>query len=248
MQLGAQSWGVHRQELVNQVLNPLLEQINQRVNELLSERGLNQDAIAKICWSGGTLPELQPFFQHWLAQKFPQAQILTLAPDPNTSLVARGLATLPQYPKLLNRLRHQYSDYFLLSELVQSFPERHVTLEQMLKILELRGINPRASLWRIFAILEGYLPPGLIPDDAAAPWFTQQSQQNLEYQALRAAALFTQEQEQSYRPNPKQGKRLRQYLSLVTTKTQQNWADPLTLPWDENFSDSRESSEHPSEL
>ncbi|MDB9314326.1 hypothetical protein PN462_14525 [Spirulina sp. CS-785/01] len=232
--LGAQNWGVQRQDLVNAVLNPLQAQFNQRVNELLSERGVDQGAIAKICWSGGTLPQLQPFFTTWLSEKFPQAKIVTLDRDPQTSLVARGLATLPQYPQLIHRLKHQYSDYFLLWELVQSFPERMVTLEQMLKILELRGINPRACMWRIFAILEGYLPPGLLPDEAAEPWFTAESLQNLEYQALRAAPLFAQDSKQSYRPNPKQGKRLRQFLTLATRQTQQNWDEPLTLPWSVN--------------
>ncbi|MCW6035985.1 hypothetical protein K4A83_06825 [Spirulina subsalsa FACHB-351] len=234
--LGEQTWGVQRADLIEQILTPFTKQLNQQINLLLSHRDYQEDGlqhpgtkISQILYSGDFFTPLWPFLEPWLRQKFPQARFIQGLHPPDTRPVALGLAQLPQYPQLFDRLRHQYSDFFLLSELLHTFPQKPITLERMLQALEQRGINPKACMWRVLAILEGKLPSGLVPTAHHLLWLTPESQQTLEYQAVMAAPLFRPDGQGNYIPNYQQGRRLRQYLSLVLAGTQQKLADPLSI-------------------
>jgi len=226
-QLGTQTWKVTRRELEERAIAPFLACFNRELNALLSQQGIDPGAIAQIVCSGGMASALFPFLQQGLQPKFPQALWLQ-APEPQeTSLVAVGLARLPFFPKVLDAIAHQYSDYFLLRELLQVFPNRAVTVDEILQSLERRGINTRNCSRRILNYLQGELPAGLIPTTTNARCLDLSSQQNRDYQGITSAPLFEPEDLYRYRLNRKQSQRLNQYLAALISGAQQQWDDPL---------------------
>lgn len=145
------------------------------------------------------------------------------------SRVAYGLATLPLYPQVLDLPRHQYSDYFLLLELLRVFPTQPISVSGIMQLLERRGINTQVCHLHILALLEGHLPPGLIPTESDQIWLAPTSRQHLKALELNANPLFYKEGNQIYHPNPEQGRRLRHYLESVLVQTQQTLEDPLAV-------------------
>ncbi|MEA5470359.1 hypothetical protein [Spirulina sp. 06S082] len=228
--LGHQEWGVTRSQFQEKIIEPLWENLNRQINELLSQKGENPRAIARVFCSGEMLALILPFLQSRLSAKFPQAEIVLLQNNNDNHLIAMGLSRLPLFPQMLDRLRHQYSDYFLLAELLHSFPDRPLSLEQIMKSLERRGI-PRACLWRILPFLTGQLPQGLIPSPETRVRMEAKSQEFLPYPAIASAPLFT-PQPPLYHPNAKQGKRLQKYFSFILATSSQKFNDPLAV----NFS------------
>nr|WP_290226891.1 hypothetical protein [Trichocoleus desertorum] len=145
------------------------------------------------------------------------------------SRVAYGLAALPLYPQVLDLPRQQYGDYFLLLELLRAFPEQPVSVAGIMQLLERRGINTHACQLHILALLEGHLPPGLIPSQQDRNSLTEASRQYLDAQALTAAPLFFKEGNQIYRPNLEQCQRLREYLSQIMVNTHQTLEEPFAV-------------------
>ncbi|MEM9163954.1 MAG: hypothetical protein AAGC54_12910, partial [Cyanobacteria bacterium P01_F01_bin.4] len=77
------------------------------------------------------------------------------------------------------------------------------------------------------ALLEGHLPPGLVPTEADRPLISNQSEDIATYQALTDAPLFTKQSGQIYVPNEIQGRRLRAYLEKVIATKAQTLDEPL---------------------
>jgi len=173
----------------------------------------------------------------WLRQKLPNATIQqdTYAPPespththlPVCSRVAYGLATIPLYPQVVDASRHQYNDYFLLMELLRIFPDAPITLASLLQTLDRRGINTQRCQPNLLALLEGRLPPGLVPLERDTYALAPDSQHNPDYQSLLTAPLFVREGPQTYRPNPTQWQLLRQYLDTVLSSSYQKLVEPL---------------------
>ncbi|HEY9807402.1 MAG TPA: hypothetical protein V6D04_12595, partial [Candidatus Obscuribacterales bacterium] len=145
------------------------------------------------------------------------------------SRVAYGLATLPLYPQVLDVPRQQYGDYFLLLELLRAFPAQPVSVAGIMQLLERRGINTHACQLHILALLEGHLPPGLVPTEPDRNLLTESSRQYVDAQALTSTPLFFKEGNQLYRPNLEQCRRLRDYLSQVMATTHQTLEDPFAV-------------------
>lgn len=145
------------------------------------------------------------------------------------SRVAYGLATLPLYPQTLDLPRQQYGDYFLLLELLRAFPDQPLPVGSIMQLLERRGINTHVCHLHILALLEGHLPPGLIPADSDTVLLSELSQHNLDYHALKAAPLFYKEGNQIYRPNPEQYHRLHRYLSEIMAGSLQKLEEPFAV-------------------
>ncbi|MEM9542638.1 MAG: hypothetical protein AAGA60_24500 [Cyanobacteria bacterium P01_E01_bin.42] len=225
--LGPQEWGATRSALVEKILHPFYEQLNRQINELLSQKGEYPEAIARVFCSGEMLALILPFIQSWLFHKFPAAEVSLLKESDRSTLIAAGLSRLPLFPHLLDRLRHQYDDYFLLAELLRDMGDRPLTLEDVVKSLELRGI-PRACSWRLLSFLSGQLPEGLIPSASARVRMTAKSREFLPYPAIAAAPLFT-SQPPLYYSNSLQKKRLQQYLAFLLSKSVQKLQDPLAI-------------------
>ncbi|NJL36426.1 MAG: hypothetical protein HC899_06405 [Leptolyngbyaceae cyanobacterium SM1_4_3] len=114
-------------------------------------------------------------------------------------------------------------------ELLRAFPDQPLSLPQIMQMLERRGINTQACRLHILALLEGHLPPGLVPTEKYADLLAPQSRQNPDYQMLLAAPLFQKLESQTYRPNYQQWNHFRSYLSTITASTHQKLSEPLTV-------------------
>lgn len=70
---------------------------------------------------------------------------------------------LARYPQLLDLTRHQYSDMFLLMELLRTCPDQPMPLSGLLHLLKEQGLNVDACEAHLMALLEGRLPPDCCP-------------------------------------------------------------------------------------
>ncbi|WP_137454982.1 hypothetical protein [Halomicronema hongdechloris] len=224
--LGNQCWQVRRKELESQILLPYQRRLNQALNQLLSQTGLSNQAINQVICTGGTAS--LKFLSDWLRQKLPNATIIqdTYPSNrpPSCSRVAYGLVNLARYPQLLEKTRHQYSDYFLLLELLRTFPDQPMPLAGIVHLLEQRGINIQACQDHLFALLDGHLPPGLLPPPQ---WSSHQPGR---LQALRSVPLFSRGSGQIYVPNSAQCQRLWDYLQHILANKRQPLQEPLVIP------------------
>ncbi|MEO1592497.1 MAG: hypothetical protein AAFU71_14585, partial [Cyanobacteria bacterium J06632_22] len=229
LDLGSQRWLVRRRDLESRIFLPYIQRINRHLNVLLSQQGISAQAMKQVVCTGGSAS--LPAIARWLRQKFPNATIIqdTYASDrpQSCSRVAYGLVNLARYPQVLDITRHQYSDYFLLMELLRVFPQQPLPVSGIMHLLEQRGINTKACQLHILALLEGHLPPGLVPTPSDRPWISANSAAVETYQALTAAPLFTKQSNQIYVPNETQGQRLRDYMASVVAGKVQSLQEPL---------------------
>jgi len=225
--VGSYSWKVQQQDLEVRVISPFIEQINQQLNHIVSQAGVSEGAITRVMLTGGTITTILPSLKAWLQQKLVNAELIQ--PENLTLQTVRGLAQIPRFPQVLNLPQHQYSDYFLLSELLACLPDTPVTVAEVMHLLQLRGINPVAGRDRVLAFLSGELPSGLIPTETDFLMLSDSSQTNLLYQELVAAPLFVKEGTRGYRLNLQQQERLRQYLSKILAGTAQKLDEPLSV-------------------
>jgi hypothetical protein len=230
--LADQRWILQRRDLENQVFIPFVRRLNRELNKLLVARGIPTEAINQAILTGGVAS--LGVVHHWLRQKFPNAKIIQdpyLGENgaPNCSRVAYGLAMLPLHSQLLEEPRQQYTDYFLFTELLRLLPERTLSFNEVLQLFEERGINTSICQQRLLAFLEGELPPGLIPSPPESAWLTQNSHDNLDYQAIASAPLFEKQGNLTYRPNSQQLLVLHRYLEAVKASTQQSLEEPYIV-------------------
>jgi hypothetical protein len=158
---------------------------------------------------------------HWLRQKFPQAHVVCLAGDSPDASLAAGLACLPLYPQLLDATGHQYSDLFLLRELLRILPPLPLPFARIRQLLEQGGINTGMCQRSLLRLLEGQLPGGLMvaPEDAA---LISSGEAPLE------KPLFG-KQETHYQVDGAMRDRLQAHLTAILTETHQTLVDPLSL-------------------
>jgi hypothetical protein len=201
---------------------------------LLVKTGIPEQGIHHVFCIGGTAG--LGTLQKWLQQRLPLATLIHDTDSPTGSWVAAGLATLSVYPQVLNQSQQQYSDYFLLLELLRTFAptalhsaDRSYSLEEIRQHLEYRGLNTGACYERLVRLVGGQLPPGLVPSITDSNWLSHTSKQNLYYSILTAESLFSQEDNQLYRPNLEQQERLRDYLNMVLSGTYQKFEEPLIV-------------------
>jgi len=233
MTLGAQTLVITRQDLGSRVLLLYVQRLNRELNALLNQASIPVLAVNQVICSGGTASLAA--IARWLRQKFPNATITqdtyTTTPQDTgllaCSRVAYGLATLPLHPQVLDLPRQHYSDYFLLMEILRAFPDQPVTVNQLMQVLERRGIDTQSCQHHILALLEGRLPPGLLPTEKDHDLFTADSIQNPEYAALQSASLFFKQDAQTYLPNHQQWQQLRRYLDTLLSTTYQKLTEPL---------------------
>ncbi|MFP4100029.1 hypothetical protein [Coleofasciculus sp.] len=233
LELGVYQWTVQQKDFNSAIITPFIEQLNQQVNRLLIQAGLSQQAISKAICTGGSAKSKR--VKQWLQDKLPNA---TLIPDTVSSQpwVATGLARLPLYPHVFNRFQQQYSDYFLLLELLKAFPPtekesgiRDYTLAEIKQRLERQGLNTVACDERLIGFLDGELPSGLIPASDRLQGFSPASLQDFPYGDLADAKLFSPVGDRLYRPNFQQHERLRQYLRLIVSSLSQTFDEPLII-------------------
>ena len=228
LEVGDQCWQIKRRDLENRIFLPYIQQINRHLNVLLSQQGMSTQAVKQVICTGGSAS--LSAVARWLRQKFPNATIIqdTYASDrpSSCSRVAYGLVNLARYPQVLDITRQQYSDYFLLMELLRVFPQQPLPVNGIMHLLEQRGINTQACQLHILALLEGHLPPGLVITATDQPWISLQSEDITTYQALTESPLFTKER-QIYIPNEAQSRRLRAHLEKIMATSLQQLDEPL---------------------
>jgi len=96
--------------------------------------------------------------------------------------------------------------------------------------LERQGLNTGACYERLVRLVEGQLPPGLVPSIENASWLAPASKQDLLYSSDAAnTGIFEREDEQLYYPNLRQQQRLRQYLDIVLSGIHQKFDEPLIV-------------------
>ncbi|MCT7951193.1 hypothetical protein NG798_15440 [Ancylothrix sp. C2] len=231
LELGEERKRCLRRDLETRVFVPFVQQLNRELNALLSQTGVPVVAIERaICTGGSAALE---GIGRWLRSKLPNASIIqdTQTPTPASacSRVAYGLAALPLHPLVVNWQRHQYSDYFLLLELLTVGAGVAGSLADILQFLEFRGINTRICAERIRAFLDGELPVPFCLEPADAVLLDRQFRESPEFLALQKAALFYKQEDGSYRLNVEQSQRLRHFLNLLAAGSQQKFDEPLGL-------------------
>jgi hypothetical protein len=229
--VGDQTWVIKRNDLETKVFLPYIQRVNRQVNGLLSQKGLTAQAVRQVVCTGGSAS--LGAIARWLRQKFPNATIIqdTYSGEYSNSCsrVAYGLANLCHYPYVLDTNRHQYSDYFLLLELLRVLPDQPLPAGGILHLLEQRGINTQACQAHILALIEGHLPPGLVPTEGDRPLISAQSPDIGTYQQLAELPLFREQGGQIYIADPQQGERLRNHLETLLATKSQVLIEPLTV-------------------
>ena len=231
--LAGQHWLIKRRHLENLIFLPYIQRINRYLNVLLSHHSMDSQAIKQVVCTGGSAS--LPAIARWLRQKFPNATIIqdTYASElPHScSRVAYGLVNLARYPQVLNITRQQYSDYFLLMELLRVFPQQPLPVGAIMHLLEQRGINTQACHLHILALLEGHLPPGLVPTAADRGLICDRTTDLSTYRALLQTPLFTKTVTESggqmYIPNEVQAEQLRAYVGRILVNKVQTLEEPL---------------------
>ncbi len=226
---------LRRRDLETQVILPFIQHLNQNLRRLMIETGISEPGISQVFLLGGTVNI--GLFAKWIRQRFPNASLIQGLDLPEATWVAAGLAMLPLYPQVLNYSRQQYSDYFLLLELLRAFPDTsgetatHLySLEEILQQLEHRGLNTGAVYERLVRLLDGELLAGLIPSLGEFSLLSPNSKENKYYtQLATSTGIFSQEGRGSYRRNPQQQECLRHYLQLILAGTHQKFEEPLML-------------------
>jgi hypothetical protein len=237
LKLGDENKTILRQDLASQVILPYVQRLNRELNALLTQTGTPVLAVQQVICSGGTAS--LGAIARWLRQKLPNATIIqdTYAPPatpqvlclPSCSRIAYGLALLPLHSQVMD-LGRQYSDYYLLQQLLHIFPNHPVTIAEIMILLEHQGIDTQLCHAQILALLEGHLPPGFTPIDPDTVLLTAESRTNPDFQAVRLAPLFSHQADQTYRPNRHQWNHLRSYLDTLLATTHQKLTEPLGLP------------------
>ncbi|MGB3691552.1 MAG: hypothetical protein WA999_02410 [Spirulinaceae cyanobacterium] len=222
--IGDLRWHLKKEDLETKVIQPYVQQINQYLNQLLSTTGISDQLVERVICSGGTTVTIWPVLAQWLKQKLPNAQIIQDTGENSLTRVASGLTHLVRFPQLVKRLQHQYSDYFLLRELLGIFPQEPQSLTTIFNSLERRGINTDACYQRLLALMKGELPRGLIPLTSEYSWLSlpPNSEFNLE-------PLFMVQEDGLYAPNQEQYLKLKQHLQAILLATEQKLEDPLSF-------------------
>ncbi|XGV97214.1 MAG: hypothetical protein ACAF41_31385 [Leptolyngbya sp. BL-A-14] len=226
--LNDQQWTVSQQDLHSRIMVPYLQQLNRELNILFNQSGMAVQAVQQVICTGGTTA--LPAIAHWLKQKLPNMHLVQDYGDSaKASRMARGLASLPLYPQMLDAVRHQYSDYFLLHELVQLLPNESFSVGRILQLLENQGINTNFCQRQILSLLEGHLPEGLLPSNATTSLLVSEADQTSDYQDLTAKPLFFRESNQLYGFDPEMRDRFQHYLTAILANTHQTLAEPLSI-------------------
>lgn len=230
LELADQHWVVRSKDLEDRIIAPYIQRLNGHLNRLLSQVGLSTQGINQVICTGGTAS--LPRISRWLRQKFPNATIVqdTYHSDrpPSCSRVAYGLVNLARYPQVLDITRHQYSDIFLLMELLRTFPDQPMPWQGIAHLLQQQGINVELCQAHLMALLEGHMPPGLMPDANQSPWISLGTGEGFRA-LLEASPLFSQPSPGVYLCNPKARQRLLEYLGQLLANKYQSLADPFLV-------------------
>lgn len=253
LDIGQHHWDVKRKDLESLVLVPFVQQLNRELNALLSRAGMSPAGINQAICAGGM--GAWPAIARWLRQKLPNAIVVqdqelqgdrdifkihnsalnSVSQSTNSQKIGRvacGLASLALYPHILDVSQQQYSDFFLLWELMKVLGGETLNFQEILQLLERQGVNTRTCEPRILRILEGNLPAGLVPAEEDFMLLAEESRQNPDWEEILAEPLFFEDVSRGYRLNLEHAFVVRKYLGKLASSSQQKLLEPLTLAWD----------------
>ncbi|HIK28354.1 MAG: hypothetical protein N3E45_00965 [Oscillatoriaceae bacterium SKW80] len=238
LEVGSQRLVFSRRELESRVFLPFVQRLNRELNALLTETGVPVQRINRAICSGGTASV--GVLARWLRQKLPNAIIIqdtyASARPLACSRIAYGLAAVPLHPRIVNTYRFQYSDAFLLTEILRTLLQKFsladtnpsFSQEEILLLLERRGINTNVVRERIGRFLDGYLPTFLQPAFEERVLLNPDFKENPDYLALSKTPLFYQQQ-QLYHVNLSQARLLSQYFNDLMAGSYQRLDEPLII-------------------
>jgi hypothetical protein len=238
LQIGNYCRQIQRRDLESRVLVPFVQQLNRELNALFSETGIAVQSVRHaICTGGNASYEA---IGRWLRQKLPNATIVQdvygEGKQATQTRIACGLAAVPLYPQLLPRGKAQYSDYFLLWELLDVLtrasldrvPKSCLTQSQIFQWLQQRGIPVVAVGDRLERLLENRWPDGLFPDGEDELWLTPASRETLQQLQVRDLPLFERDREEgTYRLNLQVATLWRKYFHSAIKNSYQKLQEPL---------------------
>jgi hypothetical protein len=239
LDIGEKRWNVQRRDLESLVLVPFVQQLNRELNALLSRVGMSPVGINQAICAGGM--GAWAAIARWLRQKLPNAIVVQYPEfeDVKISRVACGLASLALYPRILDVSRQQYGNFCLLWELMEVLGKQALSFEQIIQLLERRGVNTRTCESRILGILAGNWVAGLLPDRTDLMLLAPDSRQNPDWDAVSTAVLFIQNGDslrdscasRTYSLNIEHAAIVGAYLTKLASSSQQKILEPLTIVW-----------------
>jgi hypothetical protein len=227
--LGDRTWRISPQIWQEQVMGPWLERLNGELNYLLRRGGMAPERIDRVLCSGG-VGSMVPIVR-WLRQKLPWAEILTdtpaIAPEAPVRAAA-GAARWAELPPALVPAPQPYDDYFLFGELLRAVPETPIAIADLWRQLDERGINTRGSGDRLYGLLKGDIPLGLVPTPTDGSAVTAPSRQRPDYAQLRDHYPFQYDpQTQTYRRDREASFHWQRYLSSLWARGHQGMVEPI---------------------
>lgn len=217
--IGGTAWQIKRQDLDLKIILPFLEKLEQQLELILTKATKEASKVSQIICTGGFNVYLSTLVSGLLKKKFPMAALVQDSQEESELSVAIGLSRLPLFPKIINTIRHQYSDYFILLELLESITDKPQSFEEILRRLSWRGLNSRVCAERIFGFLHNNFPQGLFTANSA---LFQESHQS------ETPVLFT-EKDGYYSADLATKERLHQHLLEILAYSEQKLTEPLIV-------------------
>ncbi|GAB4360713.1 MAG: hypothetical protein Fur0042_30230 [Cyanophyceae cyanobacterium] len=227
--LGDRTWRISPQIWQEQVMGPWIERFNHELNQLLGRGGIAPERVDRVLCSGG-VGSMVPVVR-WLRQKFPWAEIIAEAPAlvPDATVrTAAGAARWAELPPALVPAPQPYDDYFLFGELLRAVPETPIAIADLWRQLDERGINTRGSGDRLYALLRGDLPRGLIPTPTDGSAVIPASRDRPDYAQLRDHYPFQHSQDtNTYWRDREASFHWQRYLSSLWARGHQGMVEPI---------------------
>jgi len=217
--IGGTPWQIKRQDLDLKIILPFIQQLEQQLDLILIKAGKEPGQVSQIICTGGFNVYLSALVSGLLKKKFPMGALVQDSEEESELSVAIGLSRLPLFPKIINTIRHQYSDYFILLELLESLTDKPQSFEEILRRLSWRGLNSRVCAERIFGFLHNNFPRGL---------FRANSEIFTESDTSDPPILFT-EKDGYYSANLVTKERLHQHLREILANSFQKLTEPLIV-------------------
>ncbi|MEM1367712.1 MAG: hypothetical protein AAGG02_06780 [Cyanobacteria bacterium P01_H01_bin.15] len=203
-----QVWQINVSDIETQILNPFW----QKIQSLLSAQLPFPSSLQSLILCGDPLIRANTLLGQTIAKTFPAAKLDDRTQSCTASYEAQNLARLAQSPNLCDHRRHQYEDYFLLSELVQSLPAHSFELEELEQIQIRRGINYPAVQSRLV---------NLLTENRELNFFAVHGE--------TSASLCKLETNQQYRTQQNVLDRLKAQFESLAMYSQQSWDDPKLM-------------------
>lgn len=233
---GQECYSLRQMDFHNWVLSPYLQQIHREISLLLMQTGLSHEAIRRVICTGGTgsIPAIAQNLQEKLstAQMIQDPALEDGTAPASHQRISSGLSLLPLFPGVCDRIRHQYSELFLLRKLLEVLlnePAQPLSSSRILQLLKDQGINTDDCETTILNFLEGQIPTGLVPGRVSAMLFGTDPQSPAKDLAHLASPLFSRQDSYLYQVVPKQRDRLWAYLEIILANTRQSLTEPLAL-------------------